>query len=194
HSSSEAGTAVFSPEQHHQEDDHHTDHSSDDHFMGLETVIEDVFLGYMSILLLVVNMHRQLKSLLLGMKSLVGKAWDSLSHLYHFEEPLERQPCQGSNSSNDSVMHKSNSEELLLTPLKLVAASKQEAGGSKDEWGHFADFQEELADEASFIPSCSRIPAGRSTLRKPSTSGLAPLAEVHEDDHEEAVEEEEWCF
>jgi len=54
-----------------------------------------------------------------------------------------------------------------------------------DGWGHFADFKDELADESSFIPSCSSIPL-------PScTASLETLAEGRE---EEDDAEGDWSF
>lgn len=40
---------------------------------------------------------------------------------------------------------------LLTTSIRVT--STPTCNSSKDEWGHFADFQDELADETSFIPS-----------------------------------------
>jgi hypothetical protein len=181
-------------------------------FMGLEMIIEDVMLGYMALLMLGVNMHRQVTSLLRNLKSFLGTTFQFISDLYHFEEPIERPATRTSSnllqeqpyftSLNDTRdMHESRSEEDLLTPFKLVtppsSATQSEA---RDEWGHFADFQEELADEKSFIPSCSRLsssPSRRGTLKKASNTGLATLAEVREDDFEERddeEEEEDWSF
>lgn len=184
---------------------------------GLESIIEDVFLGYMSILFLVINMERQVRSLFREIHCIVGYVWETIrANAFQFEEPLERSRASRSSGlfpANDSIPRSlsaldqmvlnqqqrattseeqrddlSSSNQELLTPMKLADTSSH---SSKDEWGHFADFQDELADEASFIPSCCRLPPPRSSLRKSSTSGLAPLAEVDGDDNEE---EEDWTF
>ena len=39
-------------------------------------------------------------------------------------------------------------------PLSPARVTRAASSNSIDEWGHFADFQDELADEKSFIPSC----------------------------------------
>lgn len=55
-----------------------------------------------------------------------------------------------------------------LSPARVTITPNSD---SKDEWGHFADFQEELADDKSFLPSCI-----------PKTSSLETLEE--DDDFE----------
>jgi hypothetical protein len=66
----------------------------------------------------------------------------------------------------------------------------------QDGWGHFADFQDELADEASFIPSCSvralRSQAVSAVAGPPScATTLETLAEVREEDDDAG---EDWIF
>mmetsp|Transcript_13040 Transcript_13040/g.36708 ORF Transcript_13040/g.36708 Transcript_13040/m.36708 type:complete len:343 (-) Transcript_13040:1279-2307(-) len=66
----------------------------------------------------------------------------------------------------------------------------------QDEWGHFADFHEELADESSFIPSCTKSPLrGRSlrlsTVTPPCIATLGTLTESQEEDDETR---EDWSF
>jgi hypothetical protein len=62
--------------------------------------------------------------------------------------------------------------EELLSPSKVTPAPY---ANSKDDWGHFAYFQDELADESCLIPSCS-------TQSKPT---LGTLDESEEEDDEE---------
>ncbi|MGK3761749.1 MAG: hypothetical protein ACI8RD_014067, partial [Bacillariaceae sp.] len=65
-----------------------------------------------------------------------------------------------------------------------------------DGWGHFADFQEELADESSFIPSCSRsnsvVPSYRS-VTPPSPNNQKGALETLTESREEE-DEEDWSF
>ena len=71
----------------------------------------------------------------------------------------------------------------------------QQCETTRDEWGHFADFQDELADESSFIPSCrvTLTPDGRRSSI--TTTTLQTLSEVVEHDcDDDDVEEEEWSF
>lgn len=169
----------------------------------------------MSILFLLVNMERQVRSLFRDIHHWVENVWETLrANAFQFEEPLERRPsehCSSDRFPSDANISSSlpimmqeqrddvSSSQELLTPLKLVPPAATETSSGKDEWGHFTDFQEELADESSFIPSCSRFPPPppRSSLQKLSSSGLTPLAEVQEkegDDDEEEDEDEDWSF
>jgi len=175
----------------------------------LGSILDDVFLGYMSLLCLVVAVERRVR----GVFHEVGNFFGALTTAFHFEEPLERQPVADNHrgslifcTSSQSMIHETmlevqeKSKEELLTPLKLVTpapslassddGSTDDASPAKDEWGHFADFQEELADESSFIPSCSKVPARRRSNLDSSLSCLAPLAEVGEDEEDE----EDWTF
>jgi hypothetical protein len=60
----------------------------------------------------------------------------------------------------------------LLSPSKVTPAPSADC---KDDWGHFAYFQDELADESCLIPSCSTQ----------SKSTLGTLDESEEEDDEE---------
>jgi hypothetical protein len=193
---------------------------------ALEYIIEEVCLGYLSLLLLVVNMERLLRSLFREFQRVVGDAWEALcTYSFQFEEPLERGIVKSRGDENfplhsaqplsfllpavertfkqsNTTMHQLDQQEeddviltnphALHTPLKLitpVATTCTESVMGNDEWGHFADFREQLADESNFIPSCSS--ALRSSLQNGSSSGLTPLTEVAEAD---ADEEEDWSF
>jgi hypothetical protein len=114
------------------------------------------------------------------------------------------------------LRHQEAQQDELLTPLKLVPLRPETIDSTTtddgegitnistinnnkdDAWGHFTDFQDELADEASFIPSCSRSsppPRKQSTLQPLSASGLSPLAEETEfDDEDEDEDEDGWSF
>lgn len=53
-------------------------------------------------------------------------------------------------------------------PLSPARVSRVTSSDSVDEWGHFAYFQDELADEKSFIPSCAPRRASLETLDEDS--------------------------
>eukprot|EP00536_Pseudo-nitzschia_multiseries_P002455 jgi/Psemu1/5610/gm1.5610_g len=67
-----------------------------------------------------------------------------------------------------------------------------------DDWGHFADFQDELADESSFIPSCSTSPLRSRSMRLSAvtTPSCAPTLETLAENQEEEDDEarEDWSF
>jgi len=63
-----------------------------------------------------------------------------------------------------------------------------------DGWGHFTDFQDELADEASFLPSCSvgpLRPRAAVALLPSCVNALETLAESREEDD---CAGEDWTF
>lgn len=66
-----------------------------------------------------------------------------------------------------------------------------------DAWGHFADFQDELADESSFIPSCSASHVRTRPVMIPAVppsslaNTLETLAENQDEDEDMG---EEWSF
>jgi hypothetical protein len=65
-----------------------------------------------------------------------------------------------------------------------------------DGWGHFADFQEELADESSFIPSCSRsnnVVRPYRSVTPPSPDNQKGALETLTESREEE-DEEDWSF
>lgn len=51
----------------------------------------------------------------------------------------------------------------LLSPARVTAAANS---NPRDEWGHFADFQDEIADERSFIPSYAPLHSSLETLEE----------------------------
>lgn len=68
--------------------------------------------------------------------------------------------------------------------------------GQENGWGHFADFQDELADEASFVPSCSvghlsTRAADVAALPPSCVTGLETLDEGREEDDDSG---EDWTF
>jgi hypothetical protein len=160
----------------------------------------------------------QLRNLFNGIRNLLDAL---LSFAFHFEEPLatkhpsqqqhQQQSCHDDLSSIIYKLRHQESQDELLTPLKLVPLQSETIDSTTDDgegitgintinsnkddaWGHFTDFQDELADEASFIPSCSRSspPRKKSMLQPLSSSGLSPLAEETEGDEDE--DEDGWSF
>uniref|UniRef100_A0A7S4ANN2 Uncharacterized protein n=1 Tax=Pseudo-nitzschia australis TaxID=44445 RepID=A0A7S4ANN2_9STRA len=66
----------------------------------------------------------------------------------------------------------------------------------QDEWGHFKDFRDELADESSFVPSCTASPLPRRPM---ATSALSPsciatLEALTEGQEEDDEVREDWSF
>lgn len=106
------------------------------------------------------------------------------------EEPIEFE--------RRGLYHSPKSREGLNTTTEAVYSSSSDDNSEEDEdsWGHFADFQDELADESSFIPSCSIMPIRTRTETSVAVSPtciatLETLAECQEEDDEG---EEDWSF
>jgi hypothetical protein len=174
----------------------------------------------------VAHLEHQLRNLFNGIGNLLGALLLSSAFHFEEplakkkKQPSKQQhqqpPCHDDLSSHlYGLRHEESQQDVLLTPLKLVPLRPETIDSTTtddgegitnintnnnnkdDAWGHFTDFQDELADEASFIPSCSRSlpPRKKLTLQPSSTSGLSPLAEETEgDDEDEDEDEDGWSF
>jgi hypothetical protein len=118
----------------------------------------------------------------------------SWSDAIRFEEPIDRTCLHECGPSRDSLVvaddldqtttsTTTQSDEVKGSLRTANESSGQQNDVERDEWGHFADFQDELADESSFIASCnvSLNPEGRRSSRITTTS-LQTLTEISEDD------------
>ena len=108
---------------------------------------------------------------------------------------IEEEPIQ---FERRGLYHSPSSKEAFYTTTEAVYSSSSDDNSEEEEdsWGHFADFQDELADEASFIPSCSVMPMRSRTETSVAASPscittLETLAECREEDDEG---EEDWSF
>jgi hypothetical protein len=203
----------------------------------LEYIAEEFFLGYLlSFLHVVAQVERLVRRLILDIDNWKSSIF-TLLFLFapKFEEPLRRDESSVATFSTSNSMllrhailqeqEKCMNEEsdLLLTASTTIThlpsssssttleSSNNNNTGMKDEWGHFADFQDELADEACFIPSCAVGATKSLTLLPPVATiastplmvgvvaqqqqglhgGLTGLATLTEEDDEE---DEDWSF
>lgn len=70
--------------------------------------------------------------------------------------------AESSKQCYSSEQQTSPERDEPLTPLNVAPEPN---ANLKDDWGHFAYFQEELADESSFIPStCAQSKTTLGTL------------------------------
>jgi hypothetical protein len=177
---------------------------------GLEVLIEDLILGYLTFLHIVIIVERHVRGFLRTMWGLMS-SWSDALHLDEmFEEPIDRTyMMEDSNPTTDgsSIYYEPDSTAIMsedsnttvdqTTVFELQQNHEHNPANDdavKDEWGHFADFQDELADESSFIPSC-RVklnPDGRKSSITATT--LQTLTEIAEDDDDGDDNEEEWSF
>lgn len=165
--------------------------------------LEVIILGYLVVpfLQLTITIERFLRGLFVHLQRYLGLAFDSLfGHSSSSEDlnfdwqelysstanPLQRE-------SSDHNRDVSGSCEAVCC---YSSSSSCEDEGEHDGWGHFADFQDELADEASFIPSCSANPlrgraASASAVPPTCVTALETLAEGREEDDDAG---EDWSF
>ena len=131
----------------------------------------------------------------------------SLLSAIQFEEPIDRSHLDDTDLIGDeSVLGsqidlKQETVESFIQqddqPPSADSTTSQRSDAVRDEWGHFADFQDELADESSFIPSCrvSLNPvARRSSHNKTSLQTLTEIAEDDDVDNDDMDEEDQWSF
>ena len=120
-----------------------------------------------------------------------------LASVYSPSSSIRQEPI---NFESKGLNRSSNSREDFYGACEATSSSSSSSDDYSEEdedgWGHFADFRDELADEASFIPSCSMM-----TIRQRSVVAVAvtpscattleTLAEGREEDDEA---EEDWSF
>lgn len=201
-----------------------------------EFFLEEFFVGILlSFLHAVVQVERHVRRLVRDFHQCAPSIVTQLTSIFpKFEEPLSKHFNESgsfdsredssvstnglSETSTDmvreAILHeqeKSMNDDDLLTSMKLSFPSPAEGlagtATTRDEWGHFADFREELADEACFIPSCAGAVASRPPTATPAPlmtaiaqpqqglqglSALATLPEECDDDDEE--EDSDWSF
>lgn len=132
--------------------------------------IENAILQYMSLLHSIVLVKAGIRMLLDEAKHYVGNVvgflLDSIfaKNVNGLYEDLVPEDILHSNTT-PHVQSDDQTPDPPLSPARLTRATSTD---SKDEWGHFADFQEELADKQSFIPSYVRKRSSLETLDEDS--------------------------
>jgi hypothetical protein len=96
-----------------------------------------------------------------GIRGLINEARKHVHNIFGFlmkaifppkeESELLNDPCLSGKRSNDS--RERLDEPPPDPPLSPARVTPAPNANLKDEWGHFADFQDDAADEQSFIPS-----------------------------------------
>jgi len=99
----------------------------------------------------------------------------------------------------DGNIHNEDVSGLAVSCNSTSSSSSEgetidEDGQVQDGWGHFTDFQDELADEASFVPSCSVGGPLRISVALPPSSGVSALETLAEGREEDDDAGEEWTF
>jgi len=181
----------------------HGNESSPRFLRDLESLVEDLMLGYITFLHIFIIAERHVRGTFQMLRDMVSSWLNAIQ----FEEPIDRSHMDGTDLIGDhsvrgadknlgqTTTESSNQQDDQTTSADSTAIQRSEA--VRDEWGHFADFQDELADESSFIPSCrvSLNPvARRSSHNKTSLQTLTEIAEDDDIDDDDMDEEEEWSF
>lgn len=125
----------------------------------IEDFVEDTVFHYISLIQTVVLVET-------GLRTLVDEAKHHVGFFFGFL--LNSFFANNSRALGEDIAVQGVQEDFEepppdppLSPARVTKTSNSE---SKDEWGHFADFQEELADDKSFIPSCLPKTSSLETL------------------------------
>ena len=137
---------------------------------------------------LTITMERYLRSTVGELHRIVGFAFNSLS--------ASSSSVQGLYCSSNSIENFHGTPQAIYSRSSSSSSTEDNTEGDEDGWGHFADFRDELADEASFIPSCSVMPLRKrdvaAVVVQPScATTLETLTEGREDDDDAG---EDWSF
>lgn len=147
-----------------------------------------VRLPHRSLLASNITMERYLRSTVGELHRIVGFAFNSLS--------ASSSSVQGLYCSSNSIENFHGTPQAIYSRSSSSSSTEDNTEGDENGWGHFADFRDELADEASFIPSCSVMPlrkrAVAAVVVQPScATTLETLTEGREDDDDAG---EDWSF
>lgn len=160
--------------------------------------LEDILLGYIVVpfLQLTISIERYLRSMLASMfaptSSFQQETINSDGEEHYSSSIVNlRQGLLDGNAN-----YSGPSEAVCCYSSSSSSSDDDNAESEHDGWGHFADFRDELADEATFIPSCSprslRTQAMAAVAVPPScVTTLETLAEVREEDDDAG---DDWNF
>lgn len=183
--------------------DSSTSSESSDMESFLQYLLEVIFLGYVVVpfLHLTITMERYLRSTFGDIHRNAGFV---LASIYAPSSSVSQEPItmeRGQVQQQQQQQHRTDSHEDFYGAEAILSCSSSSSSDDnteedEDAWGHFADFRDELADEASFIPSCSMMPLRNRSVAPvhvpPScVTGLETLAEGREEEDEA---EEDWSF
>lgn len=178
---------------------------------NIQYVLETIILGCIVVpfLELTIQVERYARFKFEGIQRSTDSLFDTLfAPSSSFEDEPVQFDGQACYSSSDAPVLEQYQQELLdrndylhgcsseAVSCHSVSSSGEDEHGQEDGWGHFTDFQDELADEANFVPSCSvgllhtRTTAA-VTLPPSCVTGLETLDEEREEDDDSG---EGWSF
>ena len=170
----------------------------------LESLVEDLMLGYLTFLHVFVIAERHVRGSFRMLRDMISSWLNAIqfeepidrSHMHDAADLIDEDSAQQADNDLKQTTSKSSNQQDDQAP-SAADTTVQRSDSVRDEWGHFADFQDELADESSFIPSCrvSLNPvARRSSHNKTSLQTLTEIAEDDDVDDDDIEKEEEWSF
>jgi hypothetical protein len=131
-----------------------TDDAPSDTHRGIDGLVGDALLPLMSILHVVILVESNIRTFIDEANHHVGSVFGFLLSTIlpsNSTPPIIENHVKSLSEKVQQAMDDEPEPDELLTPARVTPAVSAD---SKDEWGHFADFQEELADENVFLPSC----------------------------------------
>lgn len=126
---------------------------------GIEGFVEDTFLNYVSVIHTIFSIENSLRTLIDEAQHHVGNIFGFLLNSLFANNSSARGIDVALRQAPASDQWEEPPPDPPLSPAQTTPTP---TSNSKDEWGHFADFKDELANESSFLPSCA--PERRSSL------------------------------
>jgi hypothetical protein len=136
----------------------------------VDGIFEDILLKYASVLYAISSVDSRVRTFVEEANHHIGNIFSSVLSAVLSSPSVE--PVSHTGKVQEEMDDESETVEML-SPVKVTPAP---SANCKDEWGHFADFQEALADESTFLPSFVAPNAKVS---------LGTLDESEEEDEEE---------
>jgi hypothetical protein len=117
------------------------------HLWGVDGILEDIVLTYASVLYAISSVESHLRTFVEEANHHIGNIFSLVLSAALSSTSVE--PTSPTDIVEEEMDDESETVEIF-SPVKVTPAP---SANSKDEWGHFADFQEALADESTFLPS-----------------------------------------
>ena len=177
--------------------------NDDEYGSVVESILGGIFLGCGHLIVILLHMIVTIERFVRGIFRGVGFVYASIfaSSSSFQQEPVNDDEDELSSSISAPPMQ--YDDEDYSSSGDSSSSSSSSGDDEQDEhridadgWGHFADFQEELADESSFIPSCSKsnnVVRPYRSVTPPSPNDQKGALETLTESREEE-DEEDWSF
>lgn len=166
-------------------------------------ILEGILLGYIILPLLhfTIIIERRIRSLFWKLRCNTEFLFPILlapSSTFQ-QEPIDfegKELCSLLASSYMQQEAMEDNEDACCYSSSSSSSDNENIERDQDEWGHFTDFRDELADESSFVPSCTASPLRRRPMATSavSPSCIATLEALTEGQEEDDEATEDWSF